>query len=250
MRLVKEPDLYAVLKASGQLDEDPRWKTLVTECFTHEYVPHDVSATRTVLREFAEQHGFELCERSSNLARLVRLRDVLQFYTTLTKLALQQPKKLLALLPDVEEVPNSLGAIEGLFALRAAILAGNMSIFFREWAALSPTERLCLRGRRYDLVLFQADNIVLASSKSHEEIRRDLDSLVSECPVCLDPLTDERNGLVCYPFKCMHALHSQCAKDSGVSKGPDKPACPVCRVEHRPKKSAKFTLLAPSTEQE
>ena len=78
-----------------------------------------------------------------------------------------------------------------------------------------------MRTKVYDLCLWQADNIVLLSNNTADDMRRKLNDLVYECSICLEALTDQTNGSIVYPYRCEHAFHSYCVKECTE--------CPLCR---------------------
>ena len=216
--LVEEQNLYRSLL--GHIQRDPaRWDRPVHAVFCQEYAPQDPDETRGVLREFADEHGFELEDRTAKLGHVRTVRDVLKLYQVLVQLATMRPGTLFFVVPDVH-MPTSLSVVEGLYALRLSMLAGDLDVFLRN----APKTELT-RTRRYDLVAFQSDNIVLAANQSRSELSRSLADLVGECPVCLEPFTDASCGPIVYPFRCRHALHHPCFKQA--YKATD--ACPTCR---------------------
>lgn len=210
-----EQNLYASLR--GHHQTDLRWKQPIAKVFCQEYTPRDSEDTISLVQTFARDHGFDIEDRSKNLGQVQTVADLLKLYSVLVKLAIGRPKTLFVLVPVVE-VPTSLSVLEGMYALRMALLAGDFDILFRT------SKTNLTRTRRYDLCLFQADNIVLASHQTSAELRRTLEDLVSECPLCLEPLTDDSCGQIVIPFKCRHAFHNRCIATLKRESG-----CPTCR---------------------
>ena len=83
-----------------------------------------------------------------------------------------------------------------------------------------------MRTKIYDLCLWQADNIVLLSNNTSDEMRRKLNDLVSECSICLEALVDQTNGSIVYPYRCEHAFHCFCVQECTE--------CPLCRNKWKP----------------
>ena len=143
-------------------------------------------------------------------------------------MAAAKPKTLFFVLPNVN-VPHSLTVLEGLFALRASMLAGSFRIFFRDRSGATKKEADLMRSRMYDMCLWQSDNIVLLVNNNADEMRRKLDDLVTECSICLEPLTDIAHGSIVYPYRCQHAFHSFCVQKCHE--------CPLCRTAWKSRKT-------------
>ena len=225
--LVEAPgqDLYQSL--SHHFNKDTRWRQSVHTVFCQEYAPRDPDQTRDLLKRFASEHGFEPEDRTTKLNSVHTVCDVLKLYSVLVRMAILRPNVLFFVLPDVQ-VPASLSVVEGLYALRMALVVGDIDIFLRKAPKTHVT-----RTRRYDLCAFQADNIVLSSNQTWGELLRSLEDLVGECPMCLDQLTNVTCGLIVYPFKCHHAFHHDCIKQVMGADG--EAACPTCREVHKAK---------------
>lgn len=61
----------------------------------------------------------------------------------------------------------------------------------------------------------------------------------SECPICLEPITNTENKMI-LP-KCKHVIHSSCFCEF-IEKNLDNVTCPLCR-EHLLKIPEKVTIL-------
>ena len=223
-------DIYAELRET--ISSDSRWSRLLSQVFNQEFVPSNVPRA-DIVAEFARDNGFHLCDMTTRLTKVQSMSDLVKFYSTCTKLALAQPKTLYFIVPDVD-ASHSLCVLEGLHALRASLLAGSFSIFFRDRTNATTAQMKVMRTRKYDLCLWQADNIVLLSNCTEHEMRRKLNDLVAECSICLEYLTDMVNGSVVYPFRCEHAFHSRCVQTCAE--------CPECRNKWKPGRTV-FKLI-------
>lgn len=221
---VEIADLYHSLR--HRVASDSRWSQPISETFNQQYVPSDIPCAQ-IISGFAHEHEFEMCDMTSKLSKIVTMADLLKFYSTCSKLAMAKPRVLLFVLASVD-VPHSLTVLEGLFALRGSLLAGNFRIFFRDRRNATSKEKQVMRTKVYNLCLWQADNILLLSNNDADEMRRKLNDLVCECSVCLEALTSLANGSVVYPFRCEHAFHSSCVKDCTT--------CPLCRNRWKPRR--------------
>lgn len=196
----------------------PRWSQHISKVFNQQYVPG--LPCDPIIADFARHNNFEMHDLTQQLTKVITLSDLVKFYSTCSKLAVAKPRTLFFITAKVE-ISNSLSVLEGIFALRASLLAGSFRIFFRDYKNATKKERKTMRSKVYDLCLWQSDNILLSSNSSDIEIMRRLEELVSECCICLEQLTDEQHGSVVYPFRCEHAFHSSCVKMCSE--------CPVCR---------------------
>jgi len=210
-------DIYDALR--GGMAGDARWSTPISEIFNQQYAPGDVPCDQ-IIADFARENAFDMCDMTDKLSNVVTMADLVKLYSTCSKLAIAKPKMLFFVLAKLQ-APRSMSVLEGLFALRAALIAGNLSVFFRERKNVTKKEKQLMRTRAYDLCLFQSDNIVLLSNNTADEMRRKLNDLVAECSICLEPLTDVKGGSIVYPFRCEHSFHSSCAQECHE--------CPLCR---------------------
>ena len=213
---VESKDIYDELRAT--IATQPQWSQPLADVFTQEYAP---LPRKEIIADFARENSFEVCDLTDRLSRVVTMTDLLKFYSTCSKLAIARPQTLLYVVPTLD-APHSLSVVEGLFALRASLLAGNFCIFFRDRKGATKKERTLMRTRVYDLCLWQSDNLVLLSNNTDDEVRRKLCDIVRECSICLDPLTDQANGTIVYPYRCGHAFHSDCVQECKE--------CPLCRT--------------------
>jgi hypothetical protein len=225
-------DIYALMKPS--MTED-RWKQPIEAYFSHAYNPLDSRDVCGAIQEFASQHGFAVYDMTAQLCKdkIRTMEDLVKLYSTCAKLAVAKPKTLFFIVPNLE-IPNSLSVVEGLFALRMSLMCGSFAVFFRDKRGATIKEKKVMRGRCYNLVLFQDDNITSLSNNTIVEIRRQLDDLVAECPICFELLCDINHGAVNYPFECGHAFHDKCVAECKE--------CPNCRTTRRMKGVVTFNM--------
>lgn len=212
---------------------DSRFKDQLATHFNQEYEPHDVGRVHAIIREFATLNGFAVHDLNQQVARTCTVDDLIKLYSTCVKLAMGQPMTLFYLAPDIAS-PHSLTVLEGLFAVRATLLSGRINILFRDRRGSSKMEIKCMRHKQYNICLFQNDNLILLNNCTMLEIKRELDVLITECPICLESLVDVTNGQIQKPSKCGHSFHQGCARKLV--------ACPVCR-ETRMMREVGFTLI-------
>jgi hypothetical protein len=224
------PDIYAELLP---LINDHRWNQSIDTYFYYAYDPHDPDETEKVIQKFALSHGFELYNMTARLDKIRTMVDLVKLYSTCVKLAISKPKTLFFMVPNLE-FSNSLSVVEGLFTLRKSLVSGSLNVFFKDKREATTNEKKCMRGGRYDLVLFQDDNIVTLSNNTMLEIHRQLECLVAECPICFELLSDINYGAINYPFACGHAFHHQCVAMCTV--------CPTCRTIHKAKRVVNFEM--------
>ena len=222
-------DLYAILKP--HILNDSRWGEPIEAFFHQEYNPLDPGDIHDVIKEFASQHSFELHDMCAHLPRTRTVTDLAKLYSTCVKLAMAQPNKLFFMVPQLE-LPHSLNVVEGFFALRTSLTSGSFNVLFKNKRKATVKEKQCMRAKCFNLVLFQDDNVVTVSNNTVAEIRRHLDDLIGECPICLEPLADINCGAIAYPFKCGHAFHDACVTACQE--------CPTCRTTHKMKGRVQF----------
>lgn len=208
-------DLFSMLRASMT---QPCWSQPISMVFNQQYVP-DVPCD-PIIADFARHNNFEMHDLTQQLTKVITMSDLVKFYSTCSKLAVAKPKTLFFITAKVE-IPNSMSVLEGLFALRASLIAGSFHIFLRDYKNANKKERKCMRCKVYNMCLWQSDNILLSSNSNAIEIKRRLEELISECGICLEQLTDEQHGTIVYPFRCAHAFHCVCVKKCTE--------CPMCR---------------------
>lgn len=223
-------DIYASLLHHMS---DDRWKQPIERYFHHSYSPLDPDEIDDTIQKFASQHGFVLYDMTERLHGIRTMVDLVKLYSTCVKLALLKPKTLFCIVSNLR-FPKSLSVMEGLFALRKYLVSGSLNVLFKKKGGATDKEKKCMHGRCYDLVLFQSDNIVTLSNNTIPEILRQLECLVTECPICLERLTDIDYGSINYPFACGHAFHYQCVGQCNE--------CPTCRTTHKMKGVVTFEL--------
>ena len=223
-------DIYADLRP---VMKDSRWKKSLETYFCHAYHPLDPHKVGDVIQEFASQHGFAVYDMTARLHKTRTMTDLVKLYSTCVKLAMAKPMTLFFIAPNLE-IPFSLNVVEGLFALRTSLVTGSFNIFFQDRSDASDKEKKCMRGKCFNLVLFQDDNITTLSNNTVPEIHRQLECLVSECPICLELLCDINHGALSYPFECSHAFHHTCVVNCKE--------CPTCRTKHRMKGVVTFEM--------
>lgn len=211
-------DIYHLLKPL--MTDKNKWEQPIERYFHHGYDPMDPRDIGASIHAFATEYGFAIYDMTPQLHKTRTMKDLVKLYSTCVKLAQAQPKTLFFMVPNLE-IPNSLSVVEGFFALRASLLAGSLNVFLQNKRDATKKEKKCMRGRCYNLVLLQSDNIITLSNNTILEIRRQLENLVADCPICLEKLSDEKYGAVYYPFECGHAFHDLC-----VSQCKE---CPTCR---------------------
>jgi hypothetical protein len=221
---IKVTDIYDMFRHC--LSTQSRWCIPIPEVFHQQFSPNGVQCV-DVVAGFAREHKFETYDMTDRLSKIHTMADLVKFYSTCCKLALSKPNTLFFVAPTLD-VPHSLTVVEGLFALRASLIAGSLHIFFRDRKNATPREKELMRTRVYDLFLWQADNIVLLSNNTTDEMRRKLSDLVTECSICLEPLTDTTHGSITYPYRCEHAFHCMCVEACTE--------CPLCRNAWKSKK--------------
>lgn len=228
-------DIYASIKP---VMNEKRWRQPIEAYFSHSYNPLDPCAVRDIIQEFASQHDFATHDMTVPLCKdkVRTMEDLVKLYSTCAKLAMAKPRTLFFIVPDLE-IPNSLSVVEGLFALRTSLLCSSFNVFFQDKRRATAKEKKLIRGRRFkrfNLVLFQDDNIASLSNHTLPEIRRQLEDLVAECSVCLELLTDINHGAINYPFECMHAFHDKCVASCKE--------CPKCRTTCKMKGVVTFEM--------
>ena len=228
----KVMDIYNAIKP--RMKED-RWKQPIEAYFSHPYDPLNPCDVGSTIQEFASQHGFDIHDMTARLCKdkIRTMEDLVKLYSTCVKLALVKPRTLFFMVPNLE-IPNSLSVVEGLFALRTSLVCGSFNVFFQNKRNATNKEKKCMRGRCFNLVLFQNDNITSLSNNTISEIRRQLEHLVAECPICFELLSDIDNGAINYPFECGHAFHHKCVSECKE--------CPNCRTTRRMKGVVTFEV--------
>lgn len=224
-------DIYAMMKP---LMTEERWKQRIEAYFSHSYNPLDPRDVSGTIQEFASQYGFAVHDMTARLDNIRTMEDLVKLYSTCAKLAVSKSKTLFCLVPDLE-IPNSLSVVQGLFALRASLVCGSFNVFFQDKRGATKKEKEVMRGRCFNLVLFQDDNIMSLSNNTILEIRRQLDDLVVECPICFELLCDINHGAVNYPFECGHAFHDKCVAECKE--------CPNCRTSRKMKGVVTFQVV-------
>ena len=227
----KPMDLYAMLK---HVMKEERWKQPIETYFSHVYDPLNPRQIGDTIQEFAHEHGFAVHDMTPQVAKVHTMEDVVKLYSTCAKVGVAKPNTLFFMVPNLE-VPNSLNVVQGLFAFRTSLVSGSFNVFFQDKRSATAKEKKCMRGKRFNLVLFQNDNIITLSNNTIPEIRRQLDNLVTECPICFELLSDINYGAVNYPFECGHAFHDKC-----VAKCKE---CPTCRTTAKMKGVVTFELV-------
>ena len=225
-------DIYAAMKP---FMTEVRWKQPIEAYFSHAYNPLDPCDVGGIIQEFASHHDFAVHDMTARLCKdkIRTMEDLVKLYSTCAKLAVAKPRTLFFIVPNLE-IPNSLSVVEGMFALRASLVCGSFNVFFQDKRNATNKEKKCMRGRCFNLVLFQDDNIASLSNKTIPEIHRQLEDLVAECPICFELLSDIKHGAVNYPFECGHAFHDKCVVECKE--------CPNCRTTRRMKGVVTFKM--------
>jgi BRCA1-associated protein len=73
---------------------------------------------------------------------------------------------------------------------------------------------------------FEIDSISVSPFTFYQQYDNDDDDIVSNCPVCLEPMDESSTGLL--TILCQHTFHCHC-----LSKWGDG-SCPVCRYSQKP----------------